>query len=454
MSGKSLSFTNQGKPELMLLDTYGILTKYKPVKTIGDGICLYRVASMELTGSENNPVLLRLMSALEIIQHKPHYDVKKSNIIFLNDVRIVAIAYTELVRQSVTLGLAPHSNAKVPKSEYLRTPDLVLEVVKPIEGHGKPHKLYNKLKNKNDEMPHKLSFKVTHASGQDEVHRASELNFHSPLTKGWQSARYCLYPQDIVIHLEKRSRLRKIQVLSHQCLIATRIEFFVGDVPDGMPVDLDNARYTRLGYVSLSDNEKTGFKARELKSVQVDAVGVFLKLNIHKNHINKYNIYNQVGLVAVNVIGDPIRKGLEDIDDMDLFTERRKVLDDPSMDGLYNRGKIRKRQAVENEDYDKAKLKKAQMDEYRVQIYRDLNVPDLLETTGSRHPKHIDLESTRQPTPPRLLDLPRTPPSPPPRTPYDERPLPAIKSQRAYSPLSPRARTPYDERPLPIHKRR
>ena len=47
-------------------------------------------------------------------------------------------------------------------------------------------------------------------------------------------------------------------------------------------------------YVSLSDNEKTGFKARELKSVQVDAVGNFLKLNIHKNHINKYNLYNQV----------------------------------------------------------------------------------------------------------------------------------------------------------------
>lgn len=47
-------------------------------------------------------------------------------------------------------------------------------------------------------------------------------------------------------------------------------------------------------YVSLSDNEKTGFKARELKSVHVDAVGVFLKLVIHKNHINKYNLYNQV----------------------------------------------------------------------------------------------------------------------------------------------------------------
>ena len=39
------------------------------------------------------------------------------------------------------------------------------------------------------QMPNKLAFKVTHASGQDEVHRASELNYHSPLTKGWQAAR-------------------------------------------------------------------------------------------------------------------------------------------------------------------------------------------------------------------------------------------------------------------------
>ena len=43
---------------------------------------------------------------------------------------------------------------------------------------------------------------------------------------------------------------------------------------------------------------------------------------------------------------------------------------------------MEKRQAVENEDYDKAKLKKVQMDEYRLQIYKDLNVQDLLEASG------------------------------------------------------------------------
>lgn len=43
---------------------------------------------------------------------------------------------------------------------------------------------------------------------------------------------------------------------------------------------------------------------------------------------------------------------------------------------------VEKRQAVENEDYDKAKLKKVQMDEYRLQVYRDLNLSDLLESSG------------------------------------------------------------------------
>ena len=40
-----------------------------------------------------------------------------------------------------------------------------------------------------------------------------------------------------------------------------------------------------------------------MKSVHVDAEGTFLKLVIHKNYVNKANLYNQVGLVALNVIG-------------------------------------------------------------------------------------------------------------------------------------------------------
>ena len=43
---------------------------------------------------------------------------------------------------------------------------------------------------------------------------------------------------------------------------------------------------------------------------------------------------------------------------------------------------VEKRQAVENEDYDKAKLRKVQMDEYRLQVYKQLEINDLLESKG------------------------------------------------------------------------
>lgn len=43
------------------------------------------------------------------------------------------------------------------------------------------------------------------------------------------------------------------------------------------------------------------------------------------------------------------------------------------------RFEVEKRQAVENEDYDKAKLKKVQMEEYRLQMHNQLQLHDLLE---------------------------------------------------------------------------
>jgi centrosomal protein CEP104 len=109
-----------------------------------------------------------------------------------------------------------------------------------------------------------------------------------------------------VIQLAEKTRIRKLQLLAHQYLIPTKIEFYIGSLPPDHVTTLHGTRYKRLGYVAMSDNSKTGYKARELKSVHVDAVGQYLRLVIHKNHVNKYNIYNQVSLIAVNAIGDEI----------------------------------------------------------------------------------------------------------------------------------------------------
>ncbi|XP_038061294.1 centrosomal protein of 104 kDa-like isoform X2 [Patiria miniata] len=310
-------------------------------------------------------------------------------------------------------------------------------------------------------MPHKISFCVMHASGSDTGVSLHDLEVHSPLARGWQSPRFCLYPQEIVIQLADKTRIRKLQLLAHQYLIPTKIEFYIGSLPPDHVTTLHGTRYKRLGYVGMSDNSKTGYKARELKSVHVDAVGQYLRLVIHKNHVNKYNVYNQVSLIAINVIGDEITSE----EDMKLFEEdnNHKVnrvikefmpegyfaeesnhannetdtavlggvnrkeyispMDDLAFDMYQDpevaqvirkldvrkneavlqeqydlakklkqaiadlqkvgeklgRYEVEKRRAIETEDYDLAKIKKIQMEEYRLQIYQQLELNDLLK---------------------------------------------------------------------------
>ncbi|XP_056117070.1 centrosomal protein of 104 kDa isoform X1 [Rhinichthys klamathensis goyatoka] len=155
-------------------------------------------------------------------------------------------------------------------------------------------------------MPHKIGFTVISWSGHEGNYSAKKLMVHAPTVTGWRSTRFCPFPQEIILELVERCRIRKLQLLAHQYLVPSKIEFHIGDrLPESSSHQQANILH-RLGYVSLSDNEKTGFKARELKSVHVDAVGSYLKLTFHRNHVNQYNNYNQVALVALNILGDPV----------------------------------------------------------------------------------------------------------------------------------------------------
>ena len=62
--------------------------------------------------------------------------------------------------------------------------------------------------------------------------------------------------------------------------------------PDGAPAP---AATKRLGYLSFDANERSGHQARELKSVHVSIDAAALRLVVHRCHVNKLNIYNQVG---------------------------------------------------------------------------------------------------------------------------------------------------------------
>ncbi|NWJ02931.1 CE104 protein, partial [Crypturellus undulatus] len=295
-------------------------------------------------------------------------------------------------------------------------------------------------------MPHKIGFVVVSSSGHEDGFSARELMVHAPTVNGWRSPRLCQYPQEIILQLVERCRIRKLQLLAHQYMISSKIEFYISENLPEYFAPYQSERFHRLGYVPLSDNEKTGFKARELKSVYMDAVGQYLKLIFHKNYVNKYNLYSQVALVAINIIGEPADYS----DDSNNNTSREKLIDhylgnksdDPALDGTYfgkldcisplddlafdmyqdpevaqiirrldekkreavrqesydyakklkqaiadlqkvgerlGRYEVEKRYAVEKEDYDLAKKKKQQMEEYRLKVYKQLELHDLLD---------------------------------------------------------------------------
>jgi len=92
--------------------------------------------------------------------------------------------------------------------------------------------------------------------------------------------------------------ISQIQVLSHQFKICSKIEIFVGT-----GLTLSEAVFKRLGFMSLDSNERSEHQARELKTVYVNKSGRFLKLLLNENHPNKHNIYSQVGIVAISLIG-------------------------------------------------------------------------------------------------------------------------------------------------------
>jgi hypothetical protein len=72
---------------------------YTPIKTIGDGNCLFRSISKCLNGSEEQHILLRLLSALELIENESYYKSDQ----FLADDRILKAEYSNLLHDVIGL---------------------------------------------------------------------------------------------------------------------------------------------------------------------------------------------------------------------------------------------------------------------------------------------------------------------------------------------------------------
>lgn len=214
-------------------------------------------------------------------------------------------------------------------------------------------------------VPHvsKMRFSIHSCSGEDPEYPARELLYHSPHTRGWQTPRFCQYPQELVLRLDMPARISQIQILSHEFKISQKLEIYVGTLPPG-ETDPGRCLYKRLGHLSFHPNEKTNYQARELKTVHINHTAVMVKFLVYGPHMNQHNIYNQICLIAINLLGEPFLGGPGGALPGDPAV-RDIVLDmnvDAGTAARIRELTMEKHTAIANEDYDRAKELKFAID--------------------------------------------------------------------------------------------
>ena len=70
--------------------------------------------------------------------------------------------------------------------------------------------------------------------------------------------------------------------------------------------NINDEEFKRLGYFSMGNNMESNFEVRELKNIPVTIQCNAVRFTMHKNHVNKYNMFNQVGIISVCLYGVPL----------------------------------------------------------------------------------------------------------------------------------------------------
>ena len=143
-----------------------------------------------------------------------------------------------------------------------------------------------------------VPFKVFKVSSFDPAYEASELETSDPNSKGWQSQRFCNFPQQLILQFKSNVKLKALQFLCHQSKIPSAVEL--------VAVQSNGMSSHSLGAFELKDNRATQFWARELKTVYLEAETRYLKIVMFKNHKNPLNIFNQVGFLQIKCFGEEL----------------------------------------------------------------------------------------------------------------------------------------------------
>lgn len=123
----------------------------------------------------------------------------------------------------------------------------------------------------------------------------------------WVSCCDINYPLTLVLELECLSNLNRIQILSHEYFISSRIVISTSKSSAfESSTNLDDTTFQELGQVLLDPNTKSGYQSRELKTIHVDRVCYQIKFSLYAPHPNKLNPKHQVSLVSISCYGQPV----------------------------------------------------------------------------------------------------------------------------------------------------
>ena len=228
-----------------------------------------------------------------------------------------------------------------------------------------------------------LDFRIIDVSSEDPECPSVGLLNSTTSSKGWQTKRFAIFPQHLLIQFFSPVKIHSLQLLSHQCKIASKVDIFsFHDEHGGQMSSMNptNLPFLKLGYFPLSPNEESGFQARELKTVYLNTSSQFMKIVFHKPHINSLNVFNQVGVVGLTITGETLQGNGGGLTGNSSFINtnnrpslRMQVQYDPKTREELEKYEQMKNLAIKNEDYAAAKQIKQNIDfikKYSEQLFK------------------------------------------------------------------------------------
>ena len=151
----------------------------------------------------------------------------------------------------------------------------------------------------------KLNYKLIESSSEDDQHPLRELK-KGLSGQGWQSSRFGQYPQFIYIQFYQPVFIKKIELVFHETNIPSMVKFYsyIPKHKDEFISNYKSVNYDYIGFIKSDNNERHNFEFRESRKIYLNSKSLFLKLELEKNHFNKFNLFNQIGIIKLEFFGD------------------------------------------------------------------------------------------------------------------------------------------------------